>query len=128
MAQALESPSLAWGIWQDERLAGFMVVQVLPDAWELLNLAVQGQYQRQGLATQLMHFLLQQAQRQQIAEIWLEVRHANVAAQDLYQKCGFVVVGRRKGYYVHPQGGREDALLMAHKGEWAENSALQANL
>ena len=39
----------------------------------------------------------------------LEVRAGNEAAQDLYRKFGFEVVGRRPRYY---QDNFEDALLM----------------
>jgi ribosomal-protein-alanine N-acetyltransferase len=39
----------------------------------------------------------------------LEVRAGNVAAQSLYRRFGFEVVGRRRQYYRDPV---EDALLM----------------
>ena len=38
----------------------------------------------------------------------LEVREANLAARRLYEKCGFRVEGRRRGYYRDPA---EDAIL-----------------
>ena len=41
--------------------------------------------------------------------ITLEVRESNAPAIGLYQKLGFVEVGRRKNYYEKP---REDAILM----------------
>jgi ribosomal-protein-alanine N-acetyltransferase len=40
----------------------------------------------------------------------LEVRAGNRAAQALYERHGFALVGRRRNYYRHPQ---EDALVMA---------------
>jgi ribosomal-protein-alanine N-acetyltransferase len=39
----------------------------------------------------------------------LEVRAGNFAAQSLYRRYGFEVVGRRRQYYREPP---EDALLM----------------
>jgi len=42
----------------------------------------------------------------------LEVRESNAKAISLYQKCGFVIKGRRPLYYTDT---REDALIM-----WAE--------
>jgi [ribosomal protein S18]-alanine N-acetyltransferase len=39
----------------------------------------------------------------------LELRADNAAAAALYASCGFVEVGRRKGYY---EGGKVDALLL----------------
>ena len=41
--------------------------------------------------------------------VTLEVRASNMKAQNLYQKYGFAVVGRRKGYY---SDDGEDALIM----------------
>jgi ribosomal-protein-alanine N-acetyltransferase len=40
--------------------------------------------------------------------IFLEVRESNLAAQKLYQSCGFEQYSRRKAYYSDPA---EDALL-----------------
>jgi ribosomal-protein-alanine N-acetyltransferase len=42
----------------------------------------------------------------------LDVRESNAAAIRLYEKCGFVVKGRRPLYYTDT---REDALIM-----WAD--------
>ena len=44
-----------------------------------------------------------------IERITLEVRDSNTAAQSLYEKLGFVRVGRRKGYY---SDNNEDAIIM----------------
>ena len=40
----------------------------------------------------------------------LEVRAGNEVAQQLYRRCGFEVIGRRRRYYKSPV---EDALLMS---------------
>ena len=40
--------------------------------------------------------------------VTLEVRRGNIAAQQLYRKFRFEIVGERKRYYQ----GKEDALLM----------------
>nr|MCU0626508.1 GNAT family N-acetyltransferase [Gemmatimonadaceae bacterium] len=41
--------------------------------------------------------------------IWLEVRVSNAAARALYERRGFTLVGRRRGYYRKPV---EDALVL----------------
>ena len=47
--------------------------------------------------------------REHLALLTLEVRASNAPAIALYEKYGFVPVGRRKNYYDAP---REDAVLM----------------
>ena len=42
------------------------------------------------------------------ALIYLEVREKNQAARGLYEKTGFVPVGKRKDYYKYPT---DDAVL-----------------
>jgi ribosomal-protein-alanine N-acetyltransferase len=50
------------------------------------------------------------AQVMQEAPVWhLEVREGNAAARNLYQKLGFVEVGRRRAYY----SDQETAVLLS---------------
>jgi ribosomal-protein-alanine N-acetyltransferase len=41
----------------------------------------------------------------------LEVRPSNAAAQQMYERYGFVRIGTRRGYYP-ARDGREDAIVM----------------
>jgi ribosomal-protein-alanine N-acetyltransferase len=41
----------------------------------------------------------------------LEVRPSNFAAQQMYERYGFVRIGTRRGYYP-ARDGREDAIVM----------------
>jgi ribosomal-protein-alanine N-acetyltransferase len=50
-----------------------------------------------------------EANRLGIQKITLEVRDSNTAARNLYEKLGFVSVGRRKRYY---SDNNEDAIIM----------------
>ena len=47
-----------------------------------------------------------------IQTLWLEVRESN-PARFLYEKLGFNEVDIRKNYYPKPDGGRENAVVMA---------------
>jgi ribosomal-protein-alanine N-acetyltransferase len=64
---------------------------------------------RQGIGLMLIHALVAWASDIGAREIWLEVRASNTRALRFYERCGFVVTGRRPGYYVDPS---EDAVLM----------------
>jgi ribosomal-protein-alanine N-acetyltransferase len=96
------------------KVAGFLVSRVvfpenedLPAEREILNLAVDPFYRRQGVATALLHNELKHR-----ATHFLEVRESNVGAQKLYQKLGFTEVGRRPDYYSFPM---EAAIVMQMK-------------
>ncbi|MEA5511037.1 ribosomal protein S18-alanine N-acetyltransferase [Crocosphaera sp. UHCC 0190] len=72
-------------------------------------LMVHPDYQGQGLGQLLLYGLLRDAVKRQLERATLEVRVSNQAALTLYQKFGFKIAGRRKGYY---QQTGEDALIL----------------
>jgi ribosomal-protein-alanine N-acetyltransferase len=72
-------------------------------------LAIHPQYHRQGLGQALLYSLLQTARDRGLERATLEVRASNLAAISLYEKFGFKIAGRRRGYY---QDNGEDALVL----------------
>lgn len=93
---------------EEERVCGFIVARLLPDEWEIENVAVAGPARRRGLGTRLLGELLQMARARGVASVFLEVRESNHAARSLYEKWAFREAGRRKRYYSDPP---EDAIL-----------------
>jgi [ribosomal protein S18]-alanine N-acetyltransferase len=90
-------------------IAGFVVARlILPEA-ELESIAVAGEFQRRSVARWLFLALAEALCRDGVAEIMLEVRAGNGAAQALYRGLGFAEEGRRPSYYADPV---EDAVLM----------------
>ncbi|NEP55577.1 MAG: ribosomal protein S18-alanine N-acetyltransferase [Symploca sp. SIO2G7] len=87
--------------------------------WSILEeahitiLAVHPDWRRQGLGQLLLYALLDKATRLQLEWATLEVKPSNQAALSLYQKFGFVEVGRRRSYY---QDTGEDALILWRGG------------
>jgi len=84
--------------------------QNLPDEAELLNLAVDPDFRRQGVASALLAALASAAG----GEIFLEVAETNTAATGLYLKFGWEQTGIRKGYYSQ---GKINAIVMK-KRSW----------
>jgi [ribosomal protein S18]-alanine N-acetyltransferase len=76
---------------------------------EVLTLAVNERHWGQGIGSALLTDLLDEAQRHDCAEVFLEVRADNPRAQDLYRRFGFEHIGIRRGYY-QPSG--MDAIVM----------------
>ncbi|KLD61502.1 hypothetical protein WP50_01770 [Lactiplantibacillus plantarum] len=73
---------------------------------EITNIAIDPAYQRQGHARWLLTACLAQLSA---GSVFLEVRASNLAAQRLYQQCGFDQIATRKEYYHDPE---EDAWIM----------------
>ena len=90
------------------QVCGFLLARTAGPEWELENLVVAPDRQRQGLGTALVQALLQHGRQQHALAVLLEVRASNLAARALYHGCGFVEGGRRTRYYQHPE---EDAIL-----------------
>jgi ribosomal-protein-alanine N-acetyltransferase len=74
---------------------------------ELLRVAVLPEHRRNGVAAALLHHGLGAPATRSSERVHLEVREGNLAARALYERVGFEVVGRRRGYY--PNG--ETAVL-----------------
>ena len=72
-------------------------------------LAVDPDYQRQGLGQGMLYVLLRLAHGRGLERATLEVRVSNSGAIALYEKFGFREAGRRKRYY---QDTGEDGLIL----------------
>jgi len=78
----------------------------------MLTLAVDPAARRVGFGTTLVHSFQQEAQRRGAKDLFLEVEANNLAAIALYEQSGFEIMGRRRDYYRHSDGGHSDALVM----------------
>lgn len=87
---------------------GYGVLGVILDEGCLEKLAVRPDCQRQGIAQAILGSFLRYGE-EHLAYIGLEVRADNAPAIALYEKLGFVAVGRRKNYYAEVH---QDAILM----------------
>jgi ribosomal-protein-alanine N-acetyltransferase len=100
-------------------LVGYLVCAKYDRVWHLMNVAINPEQRRRGIATQLIERLFDEGGRG--ARYTLEVRVSNLAAIAMYEGFGFRSAGRRRRYY-HDNG--EDALIMWLAGrEGAEADA-----
>ena len=93
-------------------VAGFSLSRRTLDEQELLLLAVEPKYRRQGIGHALLNELVQSAKRRGVRRLMLEMRHGN-PAESLYRTFGFHPVGKRPDYYRMPHGERIDAITFA---------------
>ena len=93
----------------DARVVGFAGAWIILDESHITNIAVSESYRRRGIGGAVTLALLQYLSNLGAAYATLEVRESNLAAQHMYEKLGFIRVGRRKRYY---EDNGEDAFLM----------------
>ena len=107
---ALRSQNQVFLVCDDDgTIAGYCGMLMVPGEGQILNVAVNENYRRRGLATEMLNAMIDIGTTNEIFLYTLEVRENNEPALALYKSVGFVPTGRRKGYYKNPE---EDAILM----------------
>jgi ribosomal-protein-alanine N-acetyltransferase len=91
------------------RLVGYLCLWEIGHEIHVTNLATDPGLRRRGVARVLLGAVLQDARGRGVDLAFLEVRPTNTEALGLYERFGFRVIGRRKGYYFDTG---EDALVM----------------
>jgi ribosomal-protein-alanine N-acetyltransferase len=109
-ASELAKPSsLCMGAFEGDRLVGYLIISRYVDAWHVMNVAVEPEFRRHGIATALLERLFERTSDDERRGYTLEVRVSNAGAIRLYEQLGFEPRGIRRGYYTD---NREDALIM----------------
>ncbi len=98
-----------------EQMLGYLICSRYDTVWHIMNVAVDPDHRRKGIATALLADLLRRIDSR-TARFTLEVRASNLAAIELYERFGFRAAGRRRRYY---QDNGEDAVVM-----WRTQSTL----
>ena len=110
----LTHPRSLWIVAVDgETVIGYVGSQSVLGEADMMNIAVDPNYRRQGVAQKLVDNLILRLRTDGVRCLTLEVRASNIAAISLYEKNGFIQVGRRPNYYTNP---KEDALIL--RKEW----------
>ena len=118
-ASELAKPtSICLGAFEGRELVGYIVNSRYVDAWHVMNVAVDPQRRRRGIATRLLERLFELTDGDERRGYTLEVRVSNDAAIRLYEGLGFEPRGIRRGYYTD---NREDALIM-----WRDSGTVDA--
>jgi ribosomal-protein-alanine N-acetyltransferase len=98
-----------WGAEVGGNLVASIVVRIAADELEILNVAVNPNNRRQGIATKLISEATSSGRKHGARRAFLEVRDSNFAARAFYQALGFQETGRRKDYYPSPA---ENAIIL----------------
>ena len=103
---------------RDGQLVGYIICSRFDQVWHIMNVSVDPDLQRRGIATTLIDAVI--ARVGGGAQITLEVRPTNVGAIALYKQFGFLAAGSRPRYY---QDNGENAVIM-----WRTEATLRGEL
>lgn len=107
----LDGQYFAWqGLLSDQVVGYYVGLQVLHEA-TLMDIGIAEAVRGRKLGTQVLNHFLQQCEKKDIKDIWLEVRASNIHALALYKRFGFALIETRKDYYP-TSTGRENAMIM----------------
>ena len=110
MLRYLRKPDSVWVMEVAGEHLAHAVVTTAADEAELLMISVLPDAQGRGLGKELLSYLTEVLKEKGVSSLFLEVRESNQPAIALYDSLEFNEIGRRPGYYPHPDG-REDALI-----------------
>ena len=102
----------AWLAFDGECPVGFVICWMIGHESEVLSVGVLPDYRGRKLGLHLCEASMQSQKAKGVSVLHLEVGIGNHAARKLYHSLGFEMVHRRKDYYSHPDGSREDAITM----------------
>jgi ribosomal-protein-alanine N-acetyltransferase len=90
-----------------DEVVGYLVCSRYADVFHLMNVAIEPERRRLGIAARMIDRMLVEAGRDE--RYTLEVRVSNHGAIEMYEKLGFRRAGRRRRYY---SDNGEDAMIM----------------
>ena len=99
----------------NQRLVGYCFYSHIFEDSEILRIGTCLDYQKQGIASQLLTAMAQMCQAMGAERMLLEVREDNHAAIAFYQKHGFEQIAVRKNYYDNHDMTKTHALIMQRK-------------
>ena len=94
-----------YGYYINSKLVGFIHISKLYETMDIVNVVVDSEYRKQGIATKLIDYVINLYG--DVENIMLEVNDNNIGAISLYKKSGFEIINKRNNYY-----GSDAALIM----------------
>jgi ribosomal-protein-alanine N-acetyltransferase len=90
-------------------IAGYATALTAQDEIHLLSIAILPERRRMGYGRALLGEVIERGMSRGGRLIYLEVREGNTGAMAFYSGAGFLVIGKRKRYYIDTG---EDAFVM----------------
>lgn len=94
----------------DRKIVGYIGAWIVQGEAQITNVAIDPEFRRRGIGESLLREFESIVKNSRgVSALTLEVRPSNLGAIRLYEKLGFISVGRRPRYYVD---NNEDAIIM----------------
>ena len=93
----------------DDEIVGFAGFLKICDEANIMNIVTKANKRQLGIGSKLMQALIDEAKKQNLTNITLEVNDKNIPAIKLYEKFNFKRIGLRKKYY----NNTDDAIIMS---------------
>ncbi len=119
------STNISYALMRKDKLIGYVIAALAIDSADILNIAVDSGYQRQGYATKLLNRLVSEFSEKGAKEVFLETRVSNNGAISFYNSQGFKQISVRKNYYMKNSNDsteREDGIIMRLEIATTENN------
>ena len=114
-----KSSGVCLAAMRGETLVGYLICSRYDTVWHIMNVAVDPDRRREGIATALLLGLIERINDER-ARYTLEVRRSNAGAIALYDRFRFRAAGVRRRYYAD---NGEDAVVM-----WRTPATLRGSL
>ena len=106
LSQIIDSQyDYVYGYYLDDKLVGFVHITKLYENMDIVNIVVDREVRKQGIATKLINYVIDLFD--DIDNVMLEVNENNIPALSLYKKNNFEIINKRNNYY-----GSDAALIM----------------
>ncbi|MEK4008619.1 GNAT family N-acetyltransferase [Paenibacillus sp. FSL H3-0333] len=85
----------------DQQVVGvYVLLPTRPETAELVNIAVNEEFQGQGIGKQLVNHAIQEAKRLRFKTLEIGTGNSSICQLALYQKCGFRITGIDRDFFI----------------------------
>jgi ribosomal-protein-alanine N-acetyltransferase len=102
--EILNDTDAVYNFMDGEKVLGYLEIRLVDGVLDIMNLFVNEEERRKGIATSLMNEVIE---KEDYSRIMLEVNEHNDEALRLYTKLGFTEISLRERYY-----GEDTAIIM----------------
>jgi ribosomal-protein-alanine N-acetyltransferase len=83
-------------VYDDNKVLGFIELDILPDYVDIINIVVNPNFRNIGIGNKLINYVWNKYKK---VPLNIEVSINNINALKFYEKLGFIKIGVRHGYY-----------------------------